>query len=196
MKRIILILAIILSAAVTADAFEKGYEKRVEAYAFAGLTDYNKSLFGVSMVNGWRITPSSYVGLGVGYEYSDILYVIRMKGNQSAPQHMFPVYGEYKFNFHPETVSSPFLVVDAGWVFNTNGEDKEGIDTKSAYGLMASARYGIDVSVGDNLRVTCSVGPRIQHIRVTEKYSQYGKWEYRFLHNYLTSICAHIGLIF
>jgi hypothetical protein len=188
MKRIILILAIILSAAVTAGAFEKGYEKRVEAYAFAGLTDYNKSLFGVSMVNGWRITPSSYVGLGVGYEYSDILYVIRMKGNQSAPQHMFPVYGEYKFNFHPETVSSPFLVVDAGWVFNTNGEDKEGIDTKSAYGLMASARYGIDVSVGDKLRVTCSVGPRIQHIRVTEKYSQYGKWEYRFLHNYLTSI--------
>ena len=192
MKRIILILAIILSAAVTAGAFEKGYEKRVEAYAFAGLTDYNKSQFGVSMVNGWRITSSSYVGMGVGYEYSDILYVIRMKGNQSAPQHMFPVYGEYKFNFHPETVSSPFLVVDAGWVFNTNGEDKEGIDTKSAYGLMASARYGIDVSVGDNLRVTCSIGPRIQHIRVTEKYSQYGKWEYRFLHDYLASVSGVI----
>lgn len=196
MKRIILIIAIALSSAATAGAFEKGYEKRVEAYAFAGLTDYNKSLFGVSMVNGWRITPSSYVGLGVGYEYSDILYMIRMKGTQSAPQHMFPVYGEYKFNFHPETVSSPFLVVDAGWIFNTNGEDKEGIDTKSAYGLMARARYGIDVSVGDNLRVTCSVGPRIQHIRVTEKYSQYGKWEYRFLHDYLASVCAHIGLIF
>lgn len=196
MKRIILIIGIILSAAATSGAFEKGYEKRVESYAFAGLTEYNKSLFGVSMVNGWRATPSSYVGLGVGYEYSNVIYMIRMKGNQSTPQHMFPVYGEYKFNFHPQSVSSPFLLVDAGWIFNFNGDDKEGITTKAVYGLMASARCGIDISLGNDLRVTCSIGPRIQHLRMTHKYSQYGKWEYRFLHEYITSVCTHVGLIF
>ena len=41
-KAIILAIFMFLITAQATQAFEKGYVKRVEAYAFAGLTDYYK----------------------------------------------------------------------------------------------------------------------------------------------------------
>jgi len=196
MKRFITSILILTSAIFFANAIDKGYEKRIEGYAFAGLTEHYKSVFGISMVNGWRISPGSYVGIGTGFEYSNARYMTRMKGEQYAPQYMIPLFGEYKFNFRSNKNPSPYLLLDAGWIFNTSGKDEEGITTKALYGFMASTRFGIDVSIKDDLRLFLAVGPRVQHIRTTDKFSQYGQWEYRDIHNYVTCICAHFGVIF
>ena len=196
MKRILIILAITFSAALTSEAAEKGYEKRIEGYAFAGLTDQFKSIFGISMINGWRITPGSYLGVGTGFEYSNCWYISRMKGNQYAPQYMIPVFGEYKFNFRNGKNPSPYLLFDAGWVFNASGKDEEDIETKALYGLMASTRFGIDVKINDGISIFGAVGPRLQHTRRTNKFPLYGEWEYEYIHNYVTCICIHIDIIF
>ena len=179
-----------------AQAFEKGYEKRIEAYAFAGLTDYNKSFFGISMINGWRITPSIFLGAGTGFEYSNALYRTGLKEDQYCPQYMVPLYGEFKYNFHSGKNPSPYLMLDAGWVFNFGGEDEIGISEKAIYGFMASPRFGIDVKVHNDICVFASAGPRFQHARHTNRYPGTGIWEHEFISQILTTICLYVGVIF
>lgn len=195
-KAIILAISICLIMAQAAQAFEKGYEKRVEAYAFAGLTDYYKSLFGVGMVNGWRMTPSIFVGVGTGFEYSNALYRTGLKDDQYCPQYMIPLYGEFKYNFRSHQKVSPYLLLDAGWVLNFGGEDDKDISKRSIYGLMASMRYGIDVKVGDEIRLFASAGPRFQHVRHTDRYPGTKGWEHHLIDKMLTTVCLHIGIIF
>ncbi|MBO5500188.1 MAG: hypothetical protein J5990_12465 [Bacteroidales bacterium] len=197
MKKIfILAISLCLITVPSALAFEKGYEKRVEAYAFAGLTDYNKSLFGVSMINGWRITPSIFLGAGIGFEYSNALYRTGLRDDMYCPQYMLPLYAEFKYNFHSSRNPSPYLLLDAGWVFNFGGEDDQGISKRAIYGLMSSIRFGIDLKVHDDIRLFASVGPRFQHARHTNRYPGTGEWEHEFIDEILSTICLHIGIIF
>ena len=195
-KFIILVISLCMLTPTKAQAFEKGYEKRVEAYAFAGLTDCYKSLFGVGMVNGYRVTPAIFVGAGTGFEYSNALYRTGLKDDQYCPQYMIPLYGEFKYNFHSRKNPSPYLLLDAGWVLNFGGEDDKGISKRAIYGFMASTRFGIDVKVHEDIRLFASAGPRLQHARHTNRYPGTRDWEHEFIDEMLTTICLHIGVIF
>lgn len=197
MKRLSFVLSLLLLMLPEAmSAFEKGYEKRIEAYAFAGLTESFSFLGGVSMVNGWRITPAMYFGIGTGFEYSNARYLVSMKGEHYAPQYMIPVYGEFKYNFRTGKNPSPYLLIDAGYIFNAGSRHSSEVTTKALHGLMLSPRFGIDVKVGKKTYLFGAVGPRIQQAHHTVKYPGQGDWEYEARHRMIASACLHIGIIF
>lgn len=72
-KIIILLTTVVLS--MTAKAQNTGYEKSIEINGGPAMNDCTKYSLGISMVNGYRIIPNLYAGIGVGFRYTDALFM-------------------------------------------------------------------------------------------------------------------------
>lgn len=151
---------------ITGSAFaQKGYEKTVELGAGIGVGEYSNTSFGASMINGYRFNEYFYLGLGVGFGYSNALNGVDIDKygyttEYRTDAYLIPIYASIKANFTKSNIS-PFFRFNIGYTFDANQYIKD------APGLMIEPSIGVDFKINDKNTIYTALGFNLQH----SKYS-------------------------
>lgn len=198
MKRI-LIIAVLLFASVSMFA-QKGYEKSVEINGAVGLDDCQKYTFGISMINGYRISESLFVGAGVGYEYLEGLYyhsyeykgsIIGSTSYDSIDvRNNIQLFGRVKFNLIKSKIS-PFLTADAGYTIGLSSNE-----IKMANGFFFQPSFGCDFKIDDVQSVYVMLGYNGQNYTYRWFDNTLGSTDDKMITKLAGKFCLHIGFKF
>ena len=166
MKRItkfcicLLTVALATSSAYAKPENTKGYEKSIELTGGFGLSQYTKYSLGVSMMNGYRVNPYFYVGAGIGFRYSDLLYYTSWNGDEHYKsfdgKYLIQPWLRLKGNM-TATKFSPYVVLDAGWTFDV-GQNPN----KNAKGLFFEPQLGMDFHLQGKQVFYFTIGVNLQ----------------------------------
>lgn len=153
--------AVLVLASVTMSAQGKGYEKSLEVNGGVGVDRMSKYSFGLTMINGYRLSDTFMVGLGTGYELFDALYSTSHeylgRGNSISDgsysgKSLIRLFGRLKWNLTTTKVS-PFLQGDIGCSMDLNGNE-----WSSASGLMFEPAFGIDFAMEEGIKMYAALG--------------------------------------
>lgn len=154
----ILFLTSIISGNINA---QKGYEKSIEVVTNIGVGEYSNTSFGASMINGYRFNDYFYLGLGVGFGYSNTLNVVDINKygyttEYRTDAYLIPIYTSIKTNFSKSNIS-PFFRFNIGYTFDANQYIED------APGLMIEPSIGVDFKINDKNTIYTVFGLNIQH---------------------------------
>jgi hypothetical protein len=172
MKKGISILLAVIAFSMAANAQNNGYEKSIEIYGGPAMNKTAKYSFGISLVNGYRINPHLYAGLGVGFRYTDAEYmhtyrsykqfgVLQTETSSSyAGDYLLPVHARAQYNFTTTKVK-PMLLCDAGYTFNVGSVEG------NAIGFFWEPAFGIDIDLEEHTSLYFQLGICMQNTHYT-----------------------------
>lgn len=140
---------------------QKGYEKSIEVGTNIGVGEYSNTSFGASMINGYRFNEYFYLGLGVGFGYSNALNGVDIDKygyttEYRTDAYLIPIYASIKANFTKSNIS-PFFRFNIGYTFDANQYIKD------APGLMIEPSIGVDFKINDKNTIYTALGFNLQH---------------------------------
>lgn len=193
MKRFVILTLLMAFSIAQMRAQNNGYEARAEIYGFAGRTGAMTNLGGVNVINGYNITDCFFVGMGTGFEFSNVLYEHSEVGNKFKykRQSVIPLYVNFRYKANTRQ-AKPFLSLDAGWSFNVNKDSH----TRAIYGLLISPRFGVEIQLRNGTGLYGSLGPRFQHSHYWHKIPGKTGYVYNDKDKIHTIVCAHLGFRF
>lgn len=196
----ILLTAVIFSMA--ANAQNSGYEKSIEIYGGPALNKSTKYTLGISMVNGYRINPHLYAGIGAGFRYTDAEFMHTYRSYMQfgylhsetstsyAGDYLLPIYFRAQYNFTTTKVK-PILLCDAGYTFNV------GSVKGNAVGFFWEPAFGIDINLESNTSLYFQIGVCMQNAHHTfYSYSYYDGASSEELHTVASTLNLKIGMKF
>ncbi len=158
MKKVMLVLAIALSAIFSANAIRptyKGYGELYTGYSIPGNTSYYSGGVNVGLATSHGVTLFDGLFVGAGFDANLSLYQEEsgsrydMENDYSG---LFAVFAESRYNFLRKSKVSPFLGIRLGGGYN--GYDEVGSFYFSpAVGctINFTKKFGLDASVGYSL---------------------------------------------
>ncbi len=140
---------------------QKGYEKSIEVGTNIGVGEYSNTSFGASMINGYRFNEYFYLGLGVGFGYSNALNGVDIDKygyttEYRTDAYLIPIYASIKANFTKSNIS-PFFRFNIGYTFDANQYIKD------APGLMIEPSIGVDFKINNKNTIYTALGFNLQH---------------------------------
>lgn len=140
---------------------QKGYEKSIEVGTNIGVGEYSNTSFGANMINGYRFNEYFYLGLGVGFGYSNALNGVDIDKygyttEYRTDAYLIPIYASIKANFTKSNIS-PFFRFNIGYTFDANQYIKD------APGLMIEPSIGVDFKINDKNTIYTALGFNLQH---------------------------------
>ena len=172
----------------------RGYEKSLELTGGVGLSEYTKYSVGVSMINGYRVNPHFFAGVGIGFKYSNMLYYKSIGDGDSYDsidgKYLVQPWLRLKGNL-TDSKLSPFVTLDAGWTFDV-GQNPN----KNAKGLFFEPQIGMDVRLSGKQAFYFSLGANLQDYSYTVfnvGSREPGSHENRF---YVGVLSLHVGFKF
>ena len=142
-----------------------GYEKAIEINGGIGLNEFSKYSFGIEMINGYRFNDYFSVGFGVGFRYTNALYMSTHRysnyqwysSDSFDGKYLIPLNIRAKANLSSAKVS-PFLMVDGGFTIDV-GQNKN----KNTEGLFFEPAFGVDIKLDDKNTMYFGVGVNFQN---------------------------------
>ena len=201
MKKIIILLtAVVLS--MTAKAQNTGYEKSIEINGGPAMNKCTKYSLGISMVNGYRIIPNLYAGIGVGFKYTDALFMhtwrsymqygsLHFESSDSySGDYLLPIFARIQYNFTTTKVK-PMLLCDAGYTINVGSVEG------NAVGFYWEPAFGVDISLEENTSLYFQVGINLQKLHYDRyEYSYYDGASSEEVNTTASTLCFKIGMRF
>ena len=140
---------------------QKGYEKSIEAGTAIGAGTYSNTSYGISMINGYRFNDYFYMGVGIGFAYSNALNGVSIKENGSKSEYrtgayLIPLFADFKANFTSGKIS-PFFLLNAGYTFDAAQH------LQDAPGVMVEPTLGVDFKFSGKKALYALVGFNLQH---------------------------------
>ena len=160
---------------------ENGYFNRTDLGVLIGSGSNDKNLiFGVQMVNGYKINNRIYPGLGTGLEFFD--------------QAFLPLYADVSYYFLNRSVS-PFIRGSFGYTLPLEDpiEDR-GTNIDSQGGCMVAMGVGTSVRISQNNALNISLIYRFQNLRSVQ--TQEWNPEKITLDTQYNRIAIRIGFLF
>ena len=155
---------------------KKGYQGIAGlGYAFA-LDDFSEDFVKVIFINGYRISPYVFLGLGTGlnYYYDKADLVI-------------PCFADFRVNRVYKTVT-PYAALDVGCSFDVT------IDYDvSDIGILLSPAVGAFVKISDKAAMNVGIGFEIQTMDINYYYSDHSFFNLRESFSYLS---INVGIMF
>lgn len=142
MKKVVLMLALLMGIAVSAQAVKPGYHGNVEAGYLFGMGDFDgSSMYEISTTHGWNFNSHLFAGIGVTaqvYTWED--------GYGDETKFNLPVFAQAKYVILNGKIS-PF--VDARVGYSVAGEFT-GFYVQPAIGCRfgLGERFGLNVAIG------------------------------------------------
>ncbi len=177
-------------------AQDKGFEKAIEINGGVGLDDCINYTFGASFIGGYRVSPSFFIGAGVGYSYIDGLYY---KSYEYISKGESLTYDSYdvrnniqafvraKYNLTKGNVS-PFLLVDAGGTFGLTSNE-----IKMANGFTYEPAFGIDFKINEKQTIYVMLGYKGSQYQYKYFNTTYGSSGEEMLKKAAGIFCIHLG---
>lgn len=200
-KRITILLSAVL-VSIAASSQNNGYEKSVEINGGPAINKSTKYSLGISMVNGYRINSYLYVGIGIGFRYSDAEYMhvyrsykqfgyIHSESESSyAGDYLLPVYARAQYNFTTTKVK-PLILCDVGYTFNV------GSVKGNAVGFFWEPAFGIDISLEQKTSIYFQIGICLQNAHHTYyTFSYYDGASSEELHTRACTLNFKVGMRF
>ena len=198
MKKICLIIGMILCCG-TGFAQDKGFEKAIEVNGGVGLDDCINYTFGANFIGGYRISPSFFVGAGLGYTYIDGLYYKSYeyinKGeslsyNSIEARSNLQAFVRAKYNLTKSNVS-PFLLVDLGGTFGLTSNK-----IKMANGFMYEPAFGVDFKIKNEQTIYVMLGYKGTQYQYKYFNTTYGDSGVELQKKTAGTFCIHLGFKF
>lgn len=179
------------------NAQNKGYEKSIELGYAVGIGKIQNDIFNISMINGYRLNNTFFIGVGVGIGYSDVIYHYKYElGNITefrSEVWLVPIFANIKVNLTNESKVSPFLSFDIGYTIDANQY------LRDAPGFMFKPNFGVDFKITQSVSIYTKIGINLQHFNYT--YTRIGinypiDWEMTDKSEMLKAIDIKIGFKF
>ena len=199
MKKILLIIACLLSFYGNIYAQDKGFEKAIEVNGSIGLDKYTKYTFGANFITGYRFNNSFYIGAGVGYTYLEGLYYSSyeyvskynsQKYDSYDARSNLQIFVRTKLNL-TSTKISPFILVDLGGTFGLTSNE-----IKMANGFIYEPAIGVDFKINENQTVYVMLGYKGQQYQYEYFNLTYGDTSDNMYKVNAGSFCFHLGFKF
>lgn len=201
MKRIIILLSAVVFS-MTAIAQSTGYEKSIEINGGPAMNDNTKYSLGISMVNGYRIMPNLYAGVGVGFRYTDALFMhtwrsymqygsLHFESSDSyAGDYLLPIFARIQYNFTTTKVK-PMILCDAGYTINVGSNEGNPV------GFYWEPAFGVDISLEGNTSLYFQIGINMQSTHYDRyEYSYYDGASTEEIKATASTLCFKIGMRF
>ena len=198
MKKIFLIIGMIFCCG-TGFAQEKGFEKAIEANGSVGLDDCINYTFGANFIGGYRISPSFFIGAGLGYTYIDGLYYKSyehigkgesMSYNSIDARSNLQAFARVKYNLTKSNVS-PFLLVDLGGTFGLTSNK-----IKMANGFLYEPAFGVDFKIKNEETIYVMLGYKGTQYQYKYFNTTYGDSGIELQKKTAGAFCIHLGFKF
>jgi hypothetical protein len=190
MKKLILLFSTVLVIGCNLKA-QSSYEKSIETGYSIGIGNIKNNTFNIAMLNGYRFNSSFYLGVGVGFGYTNNLNGIQIESYSYTKEWrdgllLIPIYVQAKINFNNEKIS-PFLLANVGYT----------IDGRQDFGFMFTPTFGIDFKIDNKQSIYTMVGFYVQNHKYSydRNVSTYD-WEYSTREENLTAVDVRIGFKF
>lgn len=176
-------------------AQDKGFEKSIEINGGAGLDDCINYTFGASFVGGYRVSPSFFIGAGVGYSYIDGLYYTNYEhsNGESSTYNSYEIrnnmqaFVRAKLNLTNSNIS-PFLLADIGATLGLTSNE-----IKMANGLTYEPAFGIDFKIKNKQTMYVMVGYKGSQYQYKYFNTTYGDAGVEILKKTAGTFCIHLG---
>ena len=198
MKKIFLIIGMIFCCGI-GFAQDKGFEKAIEANGSVGLDDCINYTFGANFIGGYRISPSFFVGAGLGYTYIDGLYYKSYeyisKGeslsyNSIEARSNLQAFARAKYNLTKSNVS-PFLLIDLGGTFGLTSNT-----IKMANGFIYEPAFGVDFKIKNEQTIYVMLGYKGTQYQYKYFNTTYGDSGVELQKKTAGTFCIHLGFKF
>ncbi len=199
-KIIILLTTVVLS--MTAKAQNTGYEKSIEINGGPAMNDCTKYSLGISMVNGYRIIPNLYAGIGVGFRYTDALFMhtwrsymqygsLHFESRDSySGDYLLPIFARIQYNF-TTTKFKPMLLCDAGYTINVGSVEG------NAVGFYWEPAFGVDISLEEKTSLYFQIGINMQSMHYDRyEFDYYDGANTEEIKTTASTLCFKIGMRF
>lgn len=200
-KRITILLSAVLFS-MAANAQNSGYEKSIEIYGGPALNKSTKYSLGITMVNGYRINSCMYVGVGIGFRYSDAEYMHTYRSYMQFGSihsetktfydvdYLLPVYARAQY-YLTTTKVKPMILCDAGYTFYV------GSVKGNAVGFFWEPAFGIEISMEKKTTLYFQLGICMQNAHHTYySFSYYDGDSYEELHTRASTLNIKVGMKF
>jgi len=177
MRKLTIIFAAIVFS-MTANAQNTGYEKSIEINGGPAMNNCTKYSLGISMVNGYRIIPNLYAGVGVGFRYTDALFDQTWRSYMQygklqfetkdyySGDYLLPIFARIQCNFTTTKVK-PLLLCDAGYTISVGSAEG------NAVGFYWEPAFGVDISLEEKTSIYFQIGINLQK-------THYRRYEYSY----------------
>lgn len=179
------------------NAQNKGYEKSIELGYAVGIGKIQNDIFNISMINGYRVNNTFFIGIGFGIGYSDVInrydYELGNITEHRTETLLVPIFANIKVNLTDESKVSPFLSLDIGYTIDANQY------LRDAPGFMFKPNFGVDFKITQTVSIYTKIGINLQHFNYT--YTRNIRinpldWEITDKSEMLKAIDIKIGFIF
>ena len=200
-KRITILLSAVLFS-MAASSQNNGYEKSIEIYGGPAMNKSTKYSLGITMVNGYRISSYLYVGVGVGFRYSDAEYMHTYRSYMQfgsihsetmtsyAGDYLLPVFARAQYYFSTTKVR-PMILCDAGYTFNV------GSVKGNAVGFFWEPAFGIEIGMEKKTTLYFQIGICMQNAHHTYySFSYYDGASSEELHTRASTLNFKVGMKF
>lgn len=202
MKKVITFLLATVMLSMAANSQESGYEKSIEIIGGPAMSKSTKYSLGISMVNGYRINPHLYAGIGVGFRYTEAKFMhtwrsymqyssLHFESSDSyGGDYLVPVFARIQYNLITTKVK-PMLLCDVGYTIDP------GIAKGNAVGFFWEPAFGIDISLEENTSIYFQIGINLQKIHYTRyEYSYYDGASEEEINTTASTLNIKIGMKF
>lgn len=137
-----------------------------------------KYSLGISMVNGYRINPQLYAGMGIGFRYTNAKFMHTWRSYMQygslhfessdlyGGDYLVPVFARIQYNLITTKVK-PMLLCDAGYTIDP------GIAKGNAVGFFWEPAFGIDINLEENTSIYIQIGVNFQKTHFTRYENSY-----------------------
>lgn len=126
--------------------FESGYEVSVELGYQIGTGDWGLDRMKMDIINGYRINPYIFLGMGTGWRYYHEIEVA-----------LVPLFLNFRVNFI-QSQMSPFLGLSTGYSFNASNNFK-------GAGALIAPTVGVDFPISNSARMNVGLSYESQRLK-------------------------------
>lgn len=177
MKKLIFVFLFLLSATSAYSQKEKGYEFSFETGYEIGVGETSTGSFQIiSMINGYRINPDIFMGLGLSI-------------NAHEEGTLIPIYGQLKYNLNKKN-TSPFALLKVGYSLKSSSDKIRG------FGFTISPNIGFDFRKKHKTSFYIMTGMNFQWGFYHKHFNDFGQHDPRQINKLYLYIPIKIGATF